>query len=134
MKYVLLIIIIAALLLALDLLWLGVVAKNFYKEKLGFIFNGEFNTIPAVVFYTIYIFGILYFCQFPAISAHSWKLALINGIFLGFLCYATYDLTNMATIQQWPVSVVIVDIIWGTFLTASVSVLSYLIAIKWLHF
>ena len=61
-------------------------------------------------------------------------MVLFNGAFLGFLCYATYDLTNMATIKQWPLTVVIVDIIWGTVLTASVSVISYLVAVKWLQF
>ncbi len=134
MKYISLFVLTTVIFFAIDMVWLGVISKNFYREKLGFIFTGEVNWIPAIIFYFIYIFGILYFAVIPGFSTGNWKLVLLNGAFLGFLCYATYDLTNMATIKQWPLIVVIVDIIWGTVLTGSVAVISYLLASKWLHF
>jgi uncharacterized membrane protein len=115
---------------AIDMLWLGFFAKNFYKEKLGFIFTGEINWAAAVIFYLIYIGGILFFAVLPALREQNWATALLNGAVLGGLCYATYDLTNMATIKQWPLIVVVVDIIWGIVLTGGVSILTYLAGTK----
>jgi uncharacterized membrane protein len=134
MKYILLFLITTLIFFAVDMLWLGVIAKNFYRDKLSFIFTGEVNWAPAIIFYLIYIAGILYFSILPGLDGGNWKMVLLNGAILGFLCYATYDLTNMATIKQWPLIVVFVDIAWGTVLTGTVAVLSYLAAIKWLHF
>jgi uncharacterized membrane protein len=115
---------------AIDMLWLGFFARGFYKEKLGFILSDKVNWAAAVIFYLIYIGGILFFAVLPALREQSWSIALLNGAVLGALCYATYDLTNMATISQWPLIVVIVDIIWGIVLTGSVSLLTYLIGTK----
>ena len=134
MKYLFLFIITAAIFFALDMLWIGLIARNFYREKLSFIFTGEVRWIPIVIFYSIYIAGILYFVLIPGFAQHDWKMVLLNGALLGLLCYATYDLTNMGTIKQWPLVVTVVDIIWGSFVTAAVSVISYLAAVKWLHF
>ena len=115
---------------AIDMVWLGFFAKNFYKEKLAFIFTGEINWTAAVIFYLLYIAGLLFFSVLPGLKDQSWSTALIHGALLGGLCYATYDLTNMATIKQWPLIVVIVDIAWGIILTGSVSLLTYLIGTK----
>ncbi len=134
MKYIALFLTSTVIFFAIDMLWLGFVAKNFYREKLSFIFTGEVNWPAALIFYLIYIVGILYFAILPALNTGNWNLALLNGALLGFLCYATYDLTNMATIKQWPLIVVVVDIIWGTVLTGSVAVLSYCTASRFLHF
>ncbi len=134
MKYIALFLTSTVIFFAIDMLWLGFVAKNFYREKLSFIFTGEVNWPAALIFYLIYIVGILYFAILPALNTGNWNLALLNGALLGFLCYATYDLTNMATIKQWPLIVVVVDIIWGTVLTGSVAVLSYFTASRFLHF
>lgn len=134
MKYFLLFLITTVIFFSIDMLWLGIISKNFYKEKLGFILTGEVNWKAAILFYFIYIIGILYFIIIPGFETHNWKSVLFNGALLGLLCYATYDLTNMATIKQWPISVVIVDMIWGTILTGSVSIISYFAAIKFLHF
>ena len=112
------------------MLWLGFFARGFYKDKLGFILSDKVNWAAAVVFYLIYIDGILFFCVYPALRGQSWQTALLNGAVLGLLCYATYDLTNMATISRWPLIVVIVDIIWGIVLTGGVSILTYLIGTK----
>lgn len=134
MKYISLFVLTMVIFFAIDMVWIGGIARNFYREKLNFVFTGEVNWIAAIVFYLIYIIGILYFVIIPGFTHHDWKTVLFNGAFLGFLCYCTYDLTNMATIKQWPLIVVIVDIIWGTILTGSVAVISYLLASKWLHF
>lgn len=115
---------------AIDMLWLGFFARSFYKKNLGFILSDNVNWTAAVIFYLIYIGGILFFSVLPALKDQSWQTALLNGAILGGLCYATYDLTNMATISQWPLIVVIVDIIWGIVLTGSVSLLTYVIGAK----
>lgn len=120
----------AAVFFSIDMLWLGVVAKKLYRQELGFILSDEVNWMAALIFYAIYLVGVLHFAVIPALKEQSCMTALIQGAALGFLCYATYDLTNMATISKWPLKIVIIDIIWGTFLTASVSVVTYLLAMK----
>jgi len=110
---------------ALDMVWLGVISKNYYKQKLGFILSENPNWAAAIVFYLLFIAGIIFFAINPAIKANDWQVALLNGAVLGALCYATYDLTNMATIAKWPIEIVIIDIIWGMVLTGSVSVITY---------
>ena len=119
-----------AIFFAIDLTWLGLIACSFYKDKLGYLMADKPNWIAAIIFYLLYIGGILFFSVLPALREHSWQTAVINGAILGLLCYATYDLTNMATIKNWPLIVVIVDIIWGIVLTGSVSVITYLIGNK----
>jgi uncharacterized membrane protein len=114
----------------IDMAWLGFFARNFYKAKLGFILSDKVNWPAAIIFYLIYIGGILFFAVLPALREHNWMLALINGAVLGMLCYATYDLTNMATIDKWPLVVVIIDIIWGIVLTGGVATITYFIGNK----
>ena len=115
---------------AIDMLWLGFVAKNFYRKHIGFLLAENVNWTAAIVFYLLYIFGIIFFAVMPALKENNWQIALHNGALLGLLCYATYDLTNMATLKNWPFTVVWVDIIWGIVLTGSVSLLSYFAASK----
>lgn len=117
---------------AIDMVWLGVVARNLYKQKLGFILSPEVNWAAAIIFYLIYIGGILFFAVLPASKEMSWQTALLNGALLGGMCYATYDLTNMATIAKWPLEIVVIDIVWGMVLTGSVATLSYFAAAKFL--
>ena len=117
---------------AIDMVWLGLIAKNFYREKLGFILSPEVNWGAAIIFYLLYIGGIIYFAVLPALREHSWQTALMQGAVLGFMCYATYDLTNMATIKNWPLLVAVVDIVWGVVLTGSCALASYAIAAKFL--
>ena len=112
---------------AIDMLWLGFFARSFYKDKLGFILSDKVNWAAAVIFYLVYIGGILFFAVLPALREHSWAIAAVNGVVLGMLCYATYDLTNMATIAGWPLIVVIVDIVWGIVLTGMVATITYFI-------
>ena len=115
---------------SIDMLWLGLVARSFYKQRLGFILSENVNWPAAVIFYLLYIAGILYFAVLPAIKGQSWQTAAFNGALLGLLCYATYDLTNMATINKWPLIVVVVDLAWGILLTGTVALLTYLVSIK----
>lgn len=117
---------------AIDLLWLGVVAKNFYQNNLAHLLSPLVNWPAAFLFYFIYIAGILLFAVRPALVDQSLLKALLWGALFGFFTYATYDLTNLATLKDWPVKVVVVDIAWGTTLCALVASGSYLIA-RWLN-
>lgn len=130
MKYLLLFIITLVFYLILDGIWLGLIAKNFYKTKLHFLLSNYFNYYIAIFFYVIYIIGLMYFVVLPSMSNPSLLKVFFNGAFFGFLCYATYDLTNMATIKQWPFIVTIIDVLWGTLLAAIVSTFSYWLALK----
>ena len=115
----------------IDMVWLGVVAKGFYRKNLAFILSPDVNWPAAMSFYLIYIIGIIFFAVLPAIERASLTRALVWGGLYGFFTYATYDLTNMALIKDWPFKVVIVDILWGTFLCAAVATSSYGIS-KWI--
>lgn len=117
---------------AIDFLWLGAIAKNLYQQKIGFIMADKFNWVAALIFYLMYIGGMLYFVIFPSLNNGDWQTALLKGAILGVLCYGTYDLTNMATLKNWPYEIVIIDILWGAFLTGLTSVLSFIIAQKFL--
>lgn len=112
-------------LLILDIFWLSTMAKRLYRPELGNLIADKFRPIPAILFYVIYVFGIIYFASIPAINASSGKMALINGALLGALSYSTYDLTNAATLQKWSARVTIIDILWGTALTAMSSYAGY---------
>ena len=115
----------------IDMVWLGFVAKGFYKKHLEFILSPKVNWTAALVFYLTYIAGILIFAVLPALERGSLgRAALLGGLF-GFFTYATYDLTNLATIKDWPLVVVIVDIIWGVVLCAMVAAAGFLAA-NWL--
>ena len=115
---------------AIDIVWLVFVAKKFYQEQIGFLMRPDVNWIAAIVFYLLFIAGLVTFVITPAIEKQSWLHALLYGAFFGLVTYATYDLTNLATTKDWPLVVTIVDLIWGTVLAASVSVIVYLIAGK----
>ncbi len=116
----------------IDMLWLGLMAKSFYREQLSAFLGQAFNWPAAVLFYLMFIVGILLFAVIPALNKNSLQHALIWGALFGFFTYATYDLTNLATLPGWPIKVVIVDILWGTFLCASVAATSYAIG-RWLQ-
>ncbi len=115
---------------AIDMIWLGLVAKNFYREHLGFLMKTNINWIAAIIFYLLFIFGLVVFVISPALAKGSWTHTLFYGALFGLITYATYDLTNLATIRDWPLNVTIVDLIWGAVLSASVSVIVYLIVTK----
>ena len=110
---------------AIDMLWLGIVARDFYQKNLAFVFRSGVNWIAAVVFYLVYIIGILLSAVRPALEKGIWTRAILWGGLFGFFTYATYDLTNLATVKDWPLKVVMVDIIWGIVLCSVVSLFSF---------
>ncbi|MGJ8559710.1 MAG: DUF2177 family protein [Litorimonas sp.] len=105
--------------LIVDLLWLGLVAKDFYAGQLGSLMAENVRWGVAICFYALYIVGILIFASHHGLSGGSIGKAALYGAMFGFFCYATYDLTNLATLEGWPVKMVVVDIVWGTGLTAT---------------
>jgi uncharacterized membrane protein len=115
-----------------DAFWLTVVASKFYKSEIGSLLLEKPNMTAAVIFYVIYVIGIVAFVLSPALEKDSWAYALGYGALFGFVAYATYDLTNLSTIKGFTTKVVIVDMIWGVCLTAAVSVISYGIIKQWI--
>lgn len=113
--------------LVIDGIWLGVVAKNMYSNSLGHLMADKPNWIPALIFYFLYPLGVVIFALNPALESKDVMTAVKLGAFLGFLAYATYDLTNNATLRDWPVHITIIDILWGIILTAAVSGIGYFI-------
>jgi uncharacterized membrane protein len=114
----------------IDMVWLVLIAKNFYQKQIGFLMRPDINWYAAIIFYLLFIAGLVTFVIAPALDKHSWLHALLYGAFFGLVTYATYDLTNLATTKDWPLLVTIVDLIWGTVLAASISIITYLIADK----
>jgi uncharacterized membrane protein len=115
----------------IDLIWLGAVAKGFYQKNLSFILSPQVNWPAAILFYLLYIAGILIFAVVPAVSKDSWQHAMVYGALFGFFTYMTYELTNLALLKDWPLNIVVVDIIWGVVLCTAVATLSFILA-KWL--
>ena len=113
---------------AIDMFWLGVVSKNFYRAQIGTLLKTDVNWVAAIVFYLLFIVGLVIFVITPAIEKSSWVHAVMFGALFGLVCYATYDLTNLAVAKDWPLLITIVDMIWGTVLAASVSTVTYFIA------
>ncbi|MBX7540412.1 DUF2177 family protein [Qipengyuania sphaerica] len=114
---------------ALDALWLGWAGPNFYRPRLGDILADSFRMAPALVFYTAYIAAIVWFAVRPGLAGGLGAAAL-NGALLGAICYATYDLTNQATMRQWSTTVTIADICWGAFATAIAATIATFAASK----
>lgn len=114
--------------LVIDLLWIGVVAQKFYRSQLGDLFSPTVNWAPALIFYVIFIAALTFFVIQPAVAAGSWTQALLWGAFFGLAAYATYDLTNLAVIRNWPLLMSVVDIVWGTVMSAGIATATYFIA------
>jgi uncharacterized membrane protein len=112
--------------LAIDLIWLGLVARGFYRRQIGFLLADQVNWWAATAFYLLFVAGVLVFAVGPALQAHSLQKALLLGGFFGLVAYATYDLTNLATVKNWPLIVTLVDLAWGTVLASAVSGIGYL--------
>lgn len=113
--------------LIVDAIWLSTIANKFYAQHLGYIMKTKPNYIAALIFYLLFIVGLVYFVILPGINdGNIWKVVL-SGFLFGLMTYATYDLTNLATIKDWPLTVTIVDLIWGSSLSIVVSVATYYI-------
>jgi uncharacterized membrane protein len=125
-QFVLLYLITLAVFFVVDMVWLGVVAKEFYRRHLGHLMASEVGWPAAILFYLLFIAGLLVFAVRPALAAGAPSRALLWGAFLGLVSYATYDLTNLATLKDWPIVVTVVDLVWGTVLGGAVSWLSAL--------
>ena len=115
---------------AIDMIWLGLVAKDFYRAQIGTLLKPDVNWTAAIIFYLIFIAGLVVFVISPAVEKGSWTHAIFFGALFGLVCYATYDLTNLAMAKDWPLLVTIVDLAWGAVLAASVSIVTYFIAGK----
>jgi uncharacterized membrane protein len=107
--------------LLIDLTWLGLVARGFYRRHLEHLLAKRTNWAAAVVFYLLFVLGLLVFAIVPGLAAGSLPKTLLWGAMYGFFTYVTYDLTNMATLKNWPLVLVLVDITWGVVLATSVS-------------
>ena len=125
LKYLLLYLVVFAAFFVIDLIWLGIVARKFYREQLGFIMVDKINWPAALSFYLLFIAGLIYFVVRPSLGQESWFNALLNGAFFGLICYATYDLSNLATLKHWPLKVTIADLLWGSSLCAILSVIGF---------
>ena len=112
----------------IDFIWLALVARKFYVAQIGFLMKTNINWVAAIIFYLLFIIGLVIFAIAPAVEKKSLYSAILMGGLFGFFTYATYDLTNLATLKNWPLTVSVVDMIWGVVLATTVSTVTYLIA------
>lgn len=118
---------VALIFVAMDSVWIAGIANKFYKSQMGKLLLNKPKFGPAILFYALYILGIIYFVLDPGLAAGSWGYLLKHAALLGAVMYATYDLTNLATLKNWPVKVTIVDMLWGTFVTTAISSIGFAI-------
>jgi uncharacterized membrane protein len=123
---------VAALLtfLLVDMAWLGIMAPRFYRPTLGDMAISGVNLPPAMAFYALYPVGLVIFATIPALKSESITTALIYGALFGFFTYATYDLTNHATLRNWTLQLTLVDVAWGTILAAITSAVTFWVVSK----
>jgi len=114
----------------IDFLWLGLIAKPFYDRHLGYLLRGQVLWWAAILFYLLFLLGLVVFVIAPAVESGSLSKAVLLGLFFGFITYQTYELTNYALIRDWPLIVVIVDIAWGMVLSSLVSAVTFLAATR----
>ncbi|MDR6431934.1 DUF2177 family protein [Brucella pseudogrignonensis] len=114
--------------LAIDAVWLSNMANVIYRPVMGDMMMSGFRLAPAIVFYLIFVFGLVFFAVKPGLLASSGMVTLVNGALLGFIAYATYDLTNQATLKNWSWTLTIADMIWGTVLSAASAYVGYWVA------
>lgn len=115
---------------AVDMLWLGLIASSFYKKHLGYLMAPSINWYAAIIFYLLFIVGILVFVVLPGVKENSLLNTIFRAALFGLITYATYDLTNLATINQWPLNVTLIDLVWGMVLSTIVSTAGFFFA-KW---
>ncbi|MDO8879518.1 MAG: DUF2177 family protein [Coriobacteriia bacterium] len=117
--------------LAIDAVWLFTMSGRFYKAQLGDLMRDQPNLPVALLFYVVYVAGVLVLAVMPGVEAGSVLKAAAYGALLGFVAYGTYDITNLSTVRDWPVIVTVVDLVWGSVLTATVATVGYYAA-RWL--
>lgn len=108
-----------------DIIWLGVITKNLYSSEIGHLMSEKVNYFAAIAFYLVFITGIVVLAIMPGLEAGNIKKTIINAAVLGFVSYATYDLTNFATLKDWPLRVVLIDITWGAFISTTTSIVGF---------
>ena len=127
MNYIKMYIIAFFVFLIIDAVWLGIISKNLYKKELGHLMSKKPNFIAAGLFYLLFLVGLVYFVINPSIINNDLPKLFISSALFGLITYATYDLTNLATLKDWPLKITIIDLIWGTTLSILVSYLTYLL-------
>lgn len=128
MKYLVAYVSAAVVFAALDAVWLSTMGNRLYRPALGPLLMDGFRLAPAIAFYVLFLAGVVIFGVSPALRSGQWTTALVMGGLFGFFCYATYDLTNMATLKLWPLRVTLVDMAWGTVLSGTSATVAYLVA------
>lgn len=117
--------------LAIDAVWLALVARTFYRKYLDWLMAANPNWIAALAFYLLFVVGVLVFVVVPGVEDGSLRTTLLKGALFGLIAYGTYDLTNQATVKNWPLTITAVDMVWGTALSVAVSYVGF-VAGKWL--
>lgn len=112
---------------AIDIVWLRFVGQDVFRRQVGHLMRDDVNWLPALVFYLAFVVGILVFAVYPSVDKDSLLRAAGLGALFGFFTYATYDLTNLATLRDWPLTITIMDIVWGMVLTGAVSGIGFFI-------
>jgi len=127
MAYIQMFVVALIIFFLVDMIWLGVIAKNLYQKKIGFLLKDNVNWVAAIIFYLLFIGGVVFFVLIPAQNQDSALYAFLVGGLFGLITYATYDLTNLATVKNWPLSLTFIDLAWGSFLGFSTAGFTYLI-------
>ncbi|MFK3690193.1 DUF2177 family protein [Agrobacterium tumefaciens] len=116
--------------LVIDFIWLSTMASRLYRPAIGELLADNFRAAPAIIFYLIYAAGLTFLAVRPALLSGEWTSALLYGAVVGFMAYATYDLTNQATLKTWPTTLTIADLVWGTFVSAAAATIGYLVTVR----
>ena len=116
--------------LVIDFIWLSTMASRLYRPAIGDLLADNFRLAPAVVFYLISAAGLTFLAVRPAFQTGEWTTALLYGAVVGFMAYATYDLTNQATLKSWSTTLTVADLLWGTFVSAAAATIGYLITVR----
>jgi uncharacterized membrane protein len=114
----------------IDLVWLGVVARGFYQNQMGHLMRDNVNWAAALAFYLIFLVGLVVLVVQPAVEQQSLQRAIVLGALFGLVTYAAYDLTNLATLEGFPLRVAVVDMIWGTVLCGTIGAVTYLASVR----
>ncbi len=116
--------------LVIDFIWLSTMASRLYRPAIGDLLAENFRLAPAIIFYLIYAAGLTFLAVRPALISGQWTTALVYGAAIGFMAYATYDLTNQATLKSWSTTLTIADLLWGTFVSAAAAIIGYLVTVR----
>jgi uncharacterized membrane protein len=120
----------AGVFLIADALWLGVIARDLYRAQIGHLLAADFRVGSAVLFYLMYLVGVVYFAIAPALASGRWQDAVVPGALFGFMAYGTYDFTSWAVMRDWPASITFIDLAWGTALTGAAATAGAAIALR----